>query len=58
MKPKKNELKKAYRKLVSLYHPDSLGAVTPEQKKIADEMFIRVQLAYETVQSALMLHDE
>lgn len=50
------EIKKAYRKLVALYHPDSRGNLSEEQKKIADEMFIRVQLAYETVLENTKLH--
>ncbi len=42
-------VKSAHRSLVSLYHPDTLGDLTDEQKKIAAEAFIRIQTAYESI---------
>lgn len=44
-----NEIKKAWRKLAALYHPDTTGALSPEQQKVAEDMFRRCQAAYELV---------
>lgn len=44
-----NEIKKAWRKLAALYHPDTTGALSPEQQKIAEDMFRRVQAAYDLI---------
>lgn len=47
-----NEIKKAWRKMAALYHPDTTGALSPEQQKIAMDMFRRCQDAYELVMKA------
>lgn len=44
-----DEVKKAWRKLAALYHPDTTGALSPEQQIIAADMFRRVQEAYELI---------
>lgn len=44
-----NEIKKAWRKLAALYHPDTTGALSPEQQKVAEDMFRRVQEAYDLI---------
>lgn len=44
-----NEIKKAWRKLAALYHPDTTGALSMEQQIIAEDMFRRIQSAYELV---------
>lgn len=41
------EIKKAYRKLVKLHHPDKFDNEGAEQKSIAEERFIQIQQAYE-----------
>ena len=40
-------IKKAYRKLVKLHHPDRFQNNGPEQIKMARERFIEIQHAYE-----------
>lgn len=42
-----SDIKKAYRKLVKLHHPDRFQNNGPEQIKMARERFIEIQLAYE-----------
>jgi hypothetical protein len=43
------EIKDAHRKLVRQYHPDTLKGLTEEQKKLAEEAFMRIQKAFEEV---------
>ncbi len=40
-------LKKAYRKLVKMYHPDTIVNGTDAQKKMAEDKFLEIQSAYE-----------
>ena len=40
-------IKKAYRKLAKLHHPDRFSKNGPEQMKLAEERFVEIQLAYE-----------
>lgn len=40
-------LKKAYRKLAKMYHPDALVNGTEAQKKMAEDKFLEIQNAYE-----------
>ena len=44
-----DEIKKAYRKLVKLHHPDVFANASEAQKRIAEENFIRIQAAYEAL---------
>jgi DnaJ like chaperone protein len=44
-------IKKAYRKLVKLHHPDRFIKNGPEQIKLAQERFIEIQKAYEYFES-------
>lgn len=44
-----SEIKKAWRNLATLYHPDTTGALSLEQQIIAEDMFRRIQSAYELV---------
>lgn len=44
-----NEIKKAWRKLAALYHPDTTGALSPEQQRACGDMFRRVQAAYDLI---------
>ncbi len=44
-----DEIKSAHRSLVALYHPDTVGDLSDEQKKIAAEAFLRIQAAYESI---------
>jgi DnaJ like chaperone protein len=41
------EIKKAYRKLVKLHHPDVFANASDAQKKLAEDKFIQIQEAYE-----------
>ncbi|MDA9563298.1 TerB family tellurite resistance protein [Flavobacteriales bacterium] len=43
------EVKKAFRKMAVKYHPDKVGDAGEEVKKAANEKFIKVQEAYETI---------
>lgn len=40
-------LKKAYRKLAKMYHPDVMVDATDAQKKMAEDKFLEIQNAYE-----------
>lgn len=40
-------LKKAYRKLAKMYHPDVMIDATGAQKKMAEDKFLEIQAAYE-----------
>lgn len=42
-----DEIKKAYRQLVKLHHPDRFISASQEQQKIAEQRFIEIQKAYE-----------
>lgn len=42
-----DEIKKAYRQLAKLHHPDKYASESIEQRKIAEERFIEIQTAYE-----------
>lgn len=41
------EIKKAYRKLVKVHHPDNFATGTESQQKMAAEKFVEIQNAYE-----------
>lgn len=45
------EVKKAYRKKAMEFHPDRVIGLNEAEKKVANEKFIRVQKAYETIKS-------
>ena len=45
-----DEIKKAYRRLVKLHHPDRFATDSAEQQKVAEERFIEVQKAYEIME--------
>jgi DnaJ like chaperone protein len=40
-------IKKAYRKLAKMYHPDKLANATEAQQKMAEDKFVEIQNAYE-----------
>lgn len=42
-------IKKAYRKLVKVHHPDNFATGTESQRKMAAEKFIEIQHAYESL---------
>ena len=44
-----DEIKKAYRKLSRMYHPDSNMNKSESEKKMAEEKFKEVQQAYEDI---------
>ncbi len=48
---KMDEIKKAYRGLVKLHHPDRFATASKAQQKIAEERFIKIQKAYEYLES-------
>lgn len=43
------EIKKAYRQLVKLHHPDKFATGTESQQKMAAEKFVEIQHAYESL---------
>jgi DnaJ like chaperone protein len=43
------EIKKAYRKLVKIHHPDNFATGTESQQKMASEKFVEIQNAYESL---------
>lgn len=43
------EIKKAYRKLVKIHHPDNFATGTESQQKMAAEKFVEIQNAYESL---------
>lgn len=43
------EIKKAYRKLVKIHHPDNFATGTQSQQKMAAEKFVEIQNAYENL---------
>lgn len=45
-----DEIKKAYRTLVKQHHPDRFYNESEEQQKIAEERFLQIQEAYETIE--------
>lgn len=45
----KEEIKKAYRKLVKVHHPDKFATGTESQQKMAAEKFVEIQNAYESL---------
>lgn len=45
----KDEIKKAYRTMVKLHHPDKFQHTGPSQIKVAEEKFILIQQAYEVL---------
>ncbi|MCH2230405.1 MAG: DnaJ domain-containing protein [Crocinitomicaceae bacterium] len=45
-----DEIKKAYRSMVKKHHPDRFYNESEEQQKIAEERFLRIQEAYETIE--------
>ncbi len=47
------QIKKAYRKLVKLHHPDKFANESREQQEIAEERFREVQKAYEAMEKLL-----
>lgn len=42
-----DEIKKAYRSLAKVHHPDRFANESESQQKIAEERFVKIQLAYE-----------
>lgn len=44
------EIKKAYRQLVKIHHPDRFYNESEGQQKIAQERFLKIQEAYETIE--------
>ncbi|MFM7728830.1 MAG: DnaJ domain-containing protein, partial [Flavobacteriales bacterium] len=43
------EVKKAYRRMAMKYHPDKVRGLGEQHEKAANEKFIKVQEAYETI---------
>ena len=44
-----SEVKKAYRKMATKYHPDKLIGVSEDIKKLAEEKFLAVKESYEQI---------
>lgn len=42
-----DEIKKAYRSLVKMHHPDKFSTASEEHRKLAKERFLEIQKAYE-----------
>lgn len=51
-KPSKEEIKKNYRKLVKMHHPDMFANASDAQKRIAEDKFKQIQEAYELLINA------
>lgn len=47
-----DEIKKAYRQLVKLHHPDRFATHSKEQQNIAEERFLEIQKAYEIIEQS------
>lgn len=47
-----DEVKKAYRKLVKLHHPDRFATQGIEQQQLAQERFLEIQKAYEVIEQS------
>jgi DnaJ-domain-containing protein 1 len=45
-----NEIKKAYRTLVKQHHPDRFASESEAEQNIANERFLEIQKAYETLE--------
>lgn len=45
----KEEVKKAYRKMAMKYHPDKLEGVSDDIKKLAQDKFLKVKQAYDSI---------
>lgn len=45
-----DEVKKAYRSLVKIHHPDKFANESTDQQRIAEERFIEIQKAYENLE--------
>lgn len=45
----KEEIKKAYRKLAKIHHPDLFSTASESQQKMAEEKFVQIQNAYEAL---------
>lgn len=45
-----DEIKKSYRRLVKLHHPDRFATETQEQQEIAEQRFLEIQKAYEILE--------
>jgi DnaJ-class molecular chaperone len=45
----KEEIKKAYRKLAKIHHPDLFSTASESQRKMAEEKFVQIQNAYEAL---------
>jgi DnaJ-domain-containing protein 1 len=43
------EIKRVYRSLAVQFHPDGLSALEPEQQKTAEEAFLKIRNAYESI---------
>lgn len=48
-KASQEEIKKAYRQLAKTHHPDKFTTAPASQQKLAEEKFIQIQKAYETL---------
>lgn len=46
-----DEIKKAYRQLVKMHHPDRFASESKEQQEIAQQRFIEIQKAYELIEA-------
>jgi DnaJ like chaperone protein len=45
------EIKKAYRSLVKKHHPDRFASESEAEQRIANERFLEIQMAYETLEN-------
>ncbi|MFO7850388.1 MAG: DnaJ domain-containing protein [Spirochaetia bacterium] len=44
-----SEIKRVYRELAVQFHPDSLHSLEPHQRKTAEEAFLKIRRAYESI---------